>query len=208
MARRHEAPQDGNQPRGRRARREANDSLLATSGSPDSLAPADLANLFSYTSPSFWGSWQAFAALPEATRAGAGEEKRSRRRREAAADRGGGGSGAALRRAEQALLRVEPGVRELLSQGFNEGLVRRLESDVRGLAVSGELCVELKSARDRAVAHGVSRYYGMKSRSFDTPPPECRRVTVIRADEGNAERPRPQVQLADLVLPRSQATIA
>jgi hypothetical protein len=82
-----------------------------------------------------------------------------------------------------------------------------LESDVRGLGGQGEVCFVLESARDRAVAHGVSRYYGLKSRSFDTPPPECRRVTVIRAEDGEGAKARPQVQLADLVLPRQESSL-
>jgi hypothetical protein len=86
--------------------------------------------------------------------------------------------------------------------------VRSIESDVRGLRGQGEVCFVLESARDRAVAHGVSRYYGLKSRSFDTAPPKCQRVTVIRADAASGRRLRPQVQLADLVLPRQQGAVA
>lgn len=165
--------------RGRRARREANDLLLSASGGAPSAA--DLTELFSYTSPSFWDSWQTFASLPERAQSPAP---------------------APAPRADprDPLRRVDARLRPLLAQGFVEPLVRRIERDVRALGegADGEITLMLESARDRAVAHGVASYYEMTHYSTDTPPPESARVTVIRK-EGKGSRVAQRVPLVDLV---------
>lgn len=178
--------------RGRRARREANDTLLARSCGASDLDSADLTELFSY-SPHPYSGWAVFVSLPESSRVLRAPPRACIQPRAARPEKG---AAAALRAAERALLRVEPGVRDLLSQGFNEGLVRKIESDVRGLEDEREVSYVLESARDRCVLHGCARYYGLKSRSFDR---ERRRVTVVKA-EGGLERPT--VQLADLMVGR------
>lgn len=188
MARR--SAEDRDQPRGRRARREANDTFLASAA--PALDHGTLCDLFSYKSASFWDSWQAFAALPEH-----GQQSLSRSHSAAmlpvnkcATD-------------HDSLHRIDPPIRNLLRQGHVRPVLRHIEDEVhkcvlRTRSPHAELQLILPSARDRMVAHGVAQYYGLSHRSQNTA--NNRRVTVLAASSRRRTRPRPRGTLVELLL--------
>jgi hypothetical protein len=177
--------------RGRRNRRVANDTLLA-SAAPQLDADA-LAELFSYTSSSFWESWQAFVALPEHAQASAALTPAVQLPHVTHR-----ASSKCVDVLHESLHRIDPLIRSLLVQGHVEPLLRKIEEDIVHLHTgrSAELEFILPSARDRMVAHGVAQFYGLSHRSRNTP--DMRRITVIRAG-GHEDCRRPTVRLADLV---------
>jgi hypothetical protein len=176
--------------RGRRNRRVANDTLLA-SAAPQ-LDTEALAELFAYTSSSFWESWQAFVALPDhdqaSTALSAAVTPCVTRR----------ASGKPVDVLNESLHRIDPPIRSLLVQGHVEPLLRKIEEDIVHLHADRKAVLELilPSARDRMVAHGVAQFYGLSHRSRNTP--DMRRITVIRAGV-HKDSQRPTVRLADLV---------
>jgi hypothetical protein len=174
--------------RGRRNRRVANDALLASAAPPTDQDA--LVELFTHTSASFWDSWQEFLALPVHAQAASLLAATSPRTTHVV-DK-------PVNSPHESLLRIDPPIRSLLSQGHVESLLRKIEEDVVHLHADrrAELELALPSARDRMVAHGVAQFYGLSHRSWNTP--DKRRVTVIRVDD-KRDRPKPTVRLADLV---------
>lgn len=186
MARR--CAEDRDQPRGRRARRAANDTLLASAA--PALDQNALCELFSHNSASFWDSWQAFAALPER-----GQQTLSRN-----------SSVANIVSSSNvcdcdSLRRIDAPIRNLLRQGHVQPVVRHIENEVhkcvlRTSSPRAELELVLPNARDRMVAHGVAQFYGLRHHSLNTT--GNRRVIVLASPA--RRRPRPKQTLIELLV--------
>jgi hypothetical protein len=196
---------DQDQPRGRRARRAAQDDILLGSQALDS---DELVELFTYQSPSFWQSWQAFSALPEEAQSALPSTSVSSPAFPLAQKQH------TLR--NDLLRRIDAPILSLLRQGHAEPLLRSLETSVRSVArlERSELTLVLPTARDRMLAHGVAQFYLLASVSVDDEnmPGRKKRVTVIRprrsqlrrgaksiSPTGRSIQP-PDINLSDLVL--------
>lgn len=217
---------------GRRNRRAANDHLLestaeALSG-PRALEPEALAELFSYTSPSFWDSWQAFAQLPEELQTNASQlalmpsrqspssslrasanlcttflSKSSSNTLQPLAD--SHGTKPVNEEVSQVVRasfeRIDPPIRTLLQQGHVEPLLKQLELHIEELQSSTGSHQQLELTLPNARDRMVA--HGVAQfyglHHRSHNTRDNGRVTILQADRTKSKK-SPPVRLSDLVL--------